>query len=416
MLIYATTVNYFDRSIISVLAPTLSELFNWSNNDYANIMIFFKLAYALGMLTMGGIIDRLGTKRGYILSIGTWSIFGMLHAAVRPAFSVIGFSIARFGLGWGESGHFPSAQKTVAEWFPKKDRAFATGIYNAATSLGAIAAPFVVGAIVHLNGKNWQIPFLLTGALSAIWVILWSRVYKKPEVHPKVSKAELAYIESDSVTETTEKLPWKAVLPRRQTWAFAVGKITDAVWWFYLFWGAKFLAAEFGVNIKNIGVPFLIIYLLADSGSIFGGWISGFFMGRGWSLNKARKLTLLMCALVILPVSYVAFTESKWLAVILIGIAAGGHQAWSANLFTIVSDLFPKKAVASVTGIGGMFGAVAGIISDKALGRVLDAAGNTGYFWAFLVSGTLYLFILGIVHLMVPKMEPLDERLQPVKL
>ena len=415
MLIYATTVNYFDRSIIAVLAPTLSELFDWSNNDYANIMIFFKLAYAIGMITMGGIIDRLGTKKGYILSISIWSIFGMLHAAVRPAFSVIGFSIARFGLGFGESGHFPSAQKTVAEWFPKKDRAFATGIYNAATSLGAIAAPFVVGAIVHVNGKNWQIPFLITGVLSFIWVILWNRVYNKPEKHPKVSKAELDYIVSDSVVENTEKLPWKSVLPRRQTWAFAVGKITDAVWWFYLFWGAKFLAAEFGVNIKNIGVPFLIIYLLADSGSIFGGWISGYFMRKGWSINKARKLTLLMCALVILPVSYVAFTDSKWIAVVLIGIAAAGHQAWSANLFTIVSDLFPKKAVASVTGIGGMVGALAGIVSDKALGRVLDSAGNTGYFWAFLISGTLYLFILGIVHLMIPKMNVLDENLQPAK-
>ncbi len=415
MLIYATTVNYFDRSIIAVLAPTLSELFDWSNNDYANIMIFFKLAYAIGMITMGGIIDRLGTKKGYILSISIWSIFGMLHAAVRPAFSVIGFSIARFGLGFGESGHFPSAQKTVAEWFPKKDRAFATGIYNAATSLGAIAAPFVVGAIVHVNGKNWQIPFLITGVLSFIWVILWNRVYNKPEKHPKVSKAELDYIVSDSVVENTEKLPWKSVLPRRQTWAFAVGKITDAVWWFYLFWGAKFLAAEFGVNIKNIGVPFLIIYLLADSGSIFGGWISGYFMRKGWSINKARKLTLLMCALVILPVSYVAFTDNKWIAVVLIGIAAAGHQAWSANLFTIVSDLFPKKAVASVTGIGGMVGALAGIVSDKALGRVLDSAGNTGYFWAFLISGTLYLFILGIVHLMIPKMNVLDENLQPAK-
>lgn len=415
MLIYATTVNYFDRSIIGVMAPTLEKLFDWSNNDYANIMIFFKLAYALGMVTMGGIIDRLGTKKGYILSISVWSIFGMLHAAVRPAFSVIGFSLARFGLGWGESGHFPSAQKTVAEWFPKKDRAFATGIYNAATSLGAIAAPFVVGAIVHVNGKNWQIPFLITGVLSAGWVILWTRVYKKPEVHPKVSKAELEYIESDSIVENTEKLPWKSVLPKRQTWAFAVGKITDAVWWFYLFWGAKFLAAEFGVNIKNIGVPFLVIYLLADTGSIFGGWISGFFMKRGWHINKARKLTLLMCALVIMPVSYVAFTESKWIAVVLIGIAAAGHQAWSANLFTLVSDLFPKKAVASVTGIGGMVGAFAGIVSDKALGKVLDAAGNTGYFWAFLISGTLYLFILGIVHLMIPKMKVLDGNLELVK-
>lgn len=415
MLIYATTINYFDRSIIGVMAPTLQKMFDWSNNDYANIMIAFKVAYAIGMLTMGGIIDKLGTRKGYTLAIGIWSIFGMLHAVVRPFFSVIGFAIARFGLGFGESGHFPAAQKTVAEWFPKKDRAFATGLYNAATSIGAILAPFIVGWIVSETGHNWQIPFLITGGLSSIWVILWLRTYRKPEEHPKLSKPELEYIESDSTVENVEKLPWSKVLPKRQTWAFAVAKITDAVWWFYLFWGAKYLAATFDVNIKNIGLPFLIIYLLADGGSIFGGWISGAFLRQGWALNKARKLTLLMCALVILPVSYVAFTQNEWIAVALIGLGAAGHQAWSANIFTLVSDVFPKKAVASVTGIGGMVGAVAGIIGDKALGKVLDAAGTTGYFWAFLIAGSMYLIILGIVHLLLPKMTPLDENLQQLK-
>lgn len=414
MLVYATTINYFDRSIIGVMAPMLEKLFNWTNNDYANIMIAFKVAYAIGMLTMGGIIDRLGTKKGYTLAIGIWSIFGMLHAAVRPAFSVIGFSLARFGLGFGESGHFPAAQKTVAEWFPKKDRAFATGIYNAATSIGAILAPFIVALIVSVNGHNWQIPFLITGALSAIWVILWLQIYKKPEEHPKVSKTELDYIVSDSVIESKEKLAWRKVLPKRQTWAFAAAKITDAVWWFYLFWGAKFLADKFDVSIKNIGIPFLIMYLLADGGSIFGGWLSGSLMKKGWTTNKARKVTLLICALIILPVSYVAITESKWLAVVLIGIAAAGHQAWSANIFTLVSDVFPKKAVGSVTGIGGMVGAVAGIIGDKALGTVLDSSGNSGYFWAFMIAGFMYLIILGIVHLLMPKMTPLDENLNSV--
>jgi len=414
MLVYATTINYFDRSIIGVLAPTLEKMFHWSNTDYANIMIAFKTAYAIGMLTMGGIIDKLGTKKGYTLAIGIWSIFGMLHAAVRPAFSVIGFSLARFGLGFGESGHFPAAQKTVAEWFPRKDRAFATGIYNAATSLGAIAAPFIVGIIVSVDGKNWQIPFLLTGAMSAVWVFLWLRTYKKPEDHPKINKAELEYIESDSVIETKEKVAWAKVLPKRQTWAFASAKITDAVWYFYLFWGAKFLADTFDVNIQNIGIPFLIMYLLADSGSIFGGWLSGAFMKKGWTTNKARKITLLMCALIILPVSYVAITDNKWLAIVLIGIAAAGHQAWSANIYTLVSDVFPKKAVASVTGIGGMVGAVAGILADKALGTVLDSSGSSGYFWAFLIAGSAYLIILGLVQLLMPKMTPLDENLQQI--
>ena len=327
MLMFATTINYFDRSIIGVLAPTLEKLFNWTNKDYAYIMISFKVAYALGMLLMGGFIDRLGTKKGYILSIGTWSIFGMLHALVRPGFSVIGFAAARFGLGFGESGNFPAAIKTTAEWFPKKDRAFATGLFNAATSVGAIAAPFVVGWIVHEDGKNWQFPFLITGALSALWVFLWHRMYKKPEVHPKVSKEELAYIQSDSETENEDKLPWSRVAGKRQTWAFALAKMTDAVWWFYLFWGAKFLADTFGVNIHNIALPFFVIYIMADGGSILGGYLSGVFIRKGWSINKARKITLLICALIILPVAIVAITGNKWLAVFLIGLGAAGHQA-----------------------------------------------------------------------------------------
>lgn len=423
MLVYATTINYFDRSIIGVMAPTLENLFEWSNSDYATIMIWFKVAYAIGMLSMGGIIDKLGTKKGYMLAIGIWSFFGMAHALVVREISVFNitvtsvglFSIARFGLGFGESGHFPAAQKTVAEWFPKKERAFATGLFNAATSIGAIAAPFIVGWIVKevvepgwIPNTHWQYPFLITGALSAIWVILWIKVYRRPEDSKNVTQAELDYINSDSEPESKEKVAWTKVLPMRQTWAFAAAKVTDAVWWFYLFWGAKFLSDKFGVDLKHIGIPFLVMYLLADGGSIAGGWLSGNFMSKGWSLNKARKLTLLICALVILPVSYVAFTESEWVAVVLIGVAAAGHQAWSANIFTLVSDVFPKKAVASVTGIGGMIGAVAGIISDKALGSVLDAAGTAGYFWAFLISGSLYLVILGIVHLLMPKMDPIS--------
>jgi len=414
LLMFATTINYFDRSLIGVMAPTLEKMFGWTNNDYANIMISFKVAYALGMLFMGGLIDRLGTKKGYTFSIAIWSIFGMLHALVRPGFSIIGFAAARFGLGFGESGNFPAAIKTTAEWFPKKDRAFATGLFNAATSIGAIAAPFVVGWIVYEDGTNWQIPFLITGALSAIWVYLWLRMYKKPEVHPNVSKEELKYIQSDSEVENEEKLPWKSVLKKRETWAFALAKTTDAVWWFYLFWGAKFLADTFGVNINNIALPFFVIYIMADGGSILGGYLSGAFIHKGWTINKARKITLLICALIILPVAFVAVTDNKWLAIFLIGLGAAGHQAWSCNIFTLASDVFPKKATASVVGIGGMIGAVAGIIADKALGSVLDTAGNSGYFWAFLIAGSCYLVILGFVHLIMPKMTPLDENLNPI--
>jgi ACS family hexuronate transporter-like MFS transporter len=423
LLFAATSINYFDRSLMGVMSPELMEWFGWTNKDYSHIIIVFQAAYAIGLLTMGGVIDRLGTKKGYIASIGIWSIFGMLHATIGKGFSLIGFMLARFGLGYGEAGNFPAAIKTTAEWFPKKERAFATGIFNAATSIGAIAAPFVIGAIVYWTGGsrgqgdlvNWRIPFLITGALSAIWVFLWWRTYKKPEDHKKISKEELEYINSDSVVENDEKLPWIKVFPKRQTWAFALAKVTDAVWWFYLFWGAIFLANKFGVDIKHMGLPFLVIYVIADSGSIFGGWLSGAFIKKGWSINKARKLTLLICALVILPVAFVAVTDNQWLAIFLIGLGAAGHQAWSANIFTLASDVFPKKATASVVGIGGMVGAVAGMVSNFILGSVLDDAGNSGFFWAFLIAGMSYLVILGFVHLLMPKMTPLDENLQLVK-
>ena len=412
----ATSINYFDRSIVSVMAPTLQKLFDWSNKDYAAIMVSFKIAYGIGLLFMGGIIDRIGTKIGYTISIAIWSIFGVLHAAIRPAFSLIGFIVARFGLGIGESGNFPAAIKTVAEWFPKKDRAFATGIFDASTSVGAILAPFIVGAIVSVKGANWQIPFLFTGVLSSLWVFLWWRTYKKPEAHPKLSKEELAYINSDSEEETIEKIPWLKLFPKRETWAFSLTTLTDGVWWFYLFWGAKFLAEQFGVDIKNIGLPFLIIFIMADAGSLLGGYASGALIKKGWSINMSRKITMLVCAIIILPVAFVPVIASKWLAVFLIGLAAAGHQAWSINGYTLVSDVFPKKATASVIGIGKMVGVAVAIIADIALGAVLDTANNSGYFWAFLISGLSYLIIIGSVHLLMPKMTPLDDNLNYIQL
>lgn len=407
----ATTINYFDRSIIGVMAPTLQKLFDWSNKDYAAIMVSFKIAYGIGLLFMGGIIDRLGTKIGYTISIVIWSIFGMLHAVIRPAFGLVGFILARFGLGLGESGNFPAAIKTVAEWFPKKDRAFATGIFDASTSVGAILAPFIVAAIVSKEGDNWQIPFLFTGVLSSVWVFLWIKTYQKPEVHPKLSKAELAYINSDSMEETTESIPWIKLLPKRETWAFSLTTITDAVWWFYLFWGAKFLTEQFGVDIDGYGLPFLVIFLMADAGSLLGGYASGALIKKGWTINKARKITMLVCAIIILPVSFVPVLESKWLAVFLIGLGTAGHQSWSINGYTLVSDVFPKKATASVIGIGKMIGVAVAIIADIALGAVLDTANNSGYFWAFVIAGSSYLIILGFVHLLMPKMTPLDDNL-----
>jgi MFS transporter, ACS family, hexuronate transporter len=411
----ATTINYFDRSIVGVMAPTLQTLFSWTNKDYAAIMVSFKIAYGLGLLFMGGIIDRFGTKLGYTISIAIWSFFGMLHAAVRPAFSLIGFIAVRFGLGIGESGNFPAAIKTVAEWFPKKDRAFATGIFDASTSVGAILAPFIVGAIVSVEGDNWQIPFLFTGVLSALWIFLWLRTYKKPEFHPKLSREELAYINSDSEEESAEKIPWIKLLPRKETWAFALTTVTDGVWWFYLFWGAKFLAVQFDVDIKNIGLPFLIIFIMADAGSLLGGLASGALIKKGWSINKARKITLLVNAIIILPVAMVPVIGSKWLAVFLIGLGAAGHQSWSINSYTLVPDVFPKKATASVIGIGKMVGVAIAIIADLSLGAVLDTAGNSGYFWAFVIAGFSYISILGFVHLLMPHMTPLDDNLNHIR-
>jgi ACS family hexuronate transporter-like MFS transporter len=510
LLFAATTINYMDRSILGVLGPTLQyKVFNWSDNDYANINIAFKVAYAIGMLSMGAIIDRFGTKVGYTLSIATWSIFGMLHAAVRPAFSLLGFSVARFGLGLGESGNFPAAIKTVGEWFPKKERALATGIFNAGANVGAILAPLVIPLVVLPDGTNWQFAFLTTGVFSAIWVVCWLKFYHKPEHHPKVTAAEVAYINSDSVAEvSTAKIPWSKVLPLPETWAFSLAKMTDAVWWFYLFWGGKFLYDRFGLDIKGLALPLITIYVLADVGSVMGGWLSSHFIKKGWAVNPARKVTLLICALCILPVMFVTQIHTQfdvdaqffqrlssatytketiqtvdgkaknvktkepvpadavaamhtldgkhydsakeflkdataalgknaegtdraklmeqallrsartdnlyWLAVVLIALGAAGHQAWSANLFTLVSDVFPKKAIASVTGIGGMVGAVAGIVADFSLGKVLSSSGPSGYFFAFLAAGSAYLILLGVAHVLMPKMTPLDENLHHV--
>lgn len=475
LLFVATTINYMDRSIIGVLAPTLQyQVFHWSDVDYATISMAFKLAYAVGMLAMGAIVDRLGTRIGYTVSIAIWSVFGMLHALVRPAFSLIGFSLARFGLGFGEAGNFPAAIKTVAEWFPRKDRAFATGIFNAGSNVGAILAPLCIPLIVSANGEHWQRAFLITGIFSFIWVLLWWRWGRPPEGHPGVNAAELDYIRSDTVPETAEKIPWRRVLPLPQTWAFAVGKLTDAAWWFYLFWTGKYLFDQFGLDVKKLALPLIIIYLLADVGSVAGGWFSGFLIKKGWTINKARKFTMLACALLILPVMWVtqvgtsfhadarffeklrqrevpapviqqlaaldgmhmpsakefvrevrsrvqlpqldelmpvlinsARSDNRyWMAVLLIALAAAGHQAWSANLFTLVSDVFPAKAVASVTGIGGMVGAMAGLAADFSLGQVLQSSGPSGYFFAFLGAGMLYLIALLFIHLLMPRMTP----------
>lgn len=414
LLFMATTINYMDRSIIGVLAPTLQEhVFHWNNTEYGYINIAFMAAYAIGMLMMGGLIDKFGTRIGYTLSIGIWSIFSLLHAFVTKGMGWIGFAVARFGLGIGESGNFPACIKTVAEWFPKKERALATGIFNAGTNVGATLMPLIIPLFVMNNGKHWQIAFCITFVLSMIWVVLWLKTYRRPEVHSKVSDVELSHILSDSQQENLQRIPWKKVFPVKETWAFAVAKLTDAAWWFYLFWGGLFLHAEFNLQLKGLALPLIIIYLMADVGSVLGGWLSSKFIKRGWSINRSRKTTLLICAVVILPVVFATQTDNQWISVVLIGLAASGHQAWSANVFTLVSDVFPKKATASVVGIGGMVGSLASIAANFGLGHVLDNSGKVGYTFAFLIAGSMYLICLLVVHVIMPRMTPLNDDLKP---
>ncbi len=314
LLFAATTINYMDRSILGVLAPTLQyKVFHWSDQDYANINASFKAAYAIGMIGMGAVVDRYGTRLGYTVSIGLWTLFGLLHAAVRPAFSVFGFACARFGLGFGEAGNYPAAVKTVAEWFPVQERALVSGIFNAGSNIGAILAPIAIPLVVQTDGTNWQVAFLITGAFSAAWIIIWWRTYLPPQQHPRLAAAELSYILSDRVEETDRKeVRWRRLLPLRETWAFALAKMTDAAWWFYLFWGGKYLYDRFGLDIKRLALPLIIIYLVADVGSIAGGWLSSHLIVRGWTVNRARKSTLLLCALCILPVTLVTQIDTRF--------------------------------------------------------------------------------------------------------
>jgi MFS family permease len=501
----ATTINYVDRSVLGVLAPTLQyKVFHWSNQDYADVNIAFKSAYAIGLLSMGTLIDRVGCRVGYALSIAIWSLFGVLHALVRPAFSLIGFCVARFGLGFGESGNFPAAIKAIAEWFPQKERAFATGILNAGTNVGAVLAPLLIPLFVLPDGTHWQFAFLITGAFSLVWIVLWWRAYHQPADHPALTAEERAYIQGGSPRPATgARISWTALLRTKETWAFTLAKLTDAAWWFYLFWGGKYLYDRFGLDIKGLALPLIIIYVLSDIGSIGGGWLSSTLIRRGWTVNRARKTALLASALVILPVVLVTRIHTRfnvdtaffsrldsarytaerevdaqgrvrrqrvdeaipetvraqlrslegrsfgsatefvaaasgaitpgaerqmetallasarsdqyyWIAVLLMACAAAGHQAWSANLFTVVSDVFPKAATASLVGLGGFFGAVAGLLSDWSLGQVLASSGPGGYLFAFLVAGSLYLVLFGVLQILMPTMTPLDENLRPI--
>jgi ACS family hexuronate transporter-like MFS transporter len=419
LLFFATTINYVDRSVFGVLEPELQKSIGWTATEFGDINANFNLAYAIGFLFAGWMIDRIGVRWGYAISLTVWSIAAACHAFARNGRE---FAIARFALGLGEAGNFPAAIRTTAEWFPKSERAFATGIFNSGSNIGAILAPAAVPILAAQYG--WQSAFVVTGLIGLIWVFFWVPIYHRPQDHPKLSAAELAHIESDPA-DPAVKIPWAQLLQHRQTWAFAIGKLlTDAIWWFYLFWFAKFMNETFGVNIKSIGAPMITVYLLADIGSIAGGWQSSWLLRRGWTANAARKTAMLTCALLVIPVVMAPLVKGGpwfsipmpwletgrylvdryWIAVVLIGLATAAHQGFSANLFTLTSDMFPRNAVGSVVGIGGFAGAMGGYLMNRGAGRLKDSTGS--YFAMFAVAGSAYLVALLIIHLLVPKLEP----------
>ena len=402
LLFFAATINYIDRQVIGILKPTLKSELGWDEIAYSNVVFWFQAAYALGFIIMGRVMDKIGTRRGFSLSVVFWSVAAMAHSL---AHSVTTFGIARFGLGLGESGNFPASVKTVAEWFPKRERALATGIFNAGTNIGAIVTPLTVPFIVGALGWRWA--FIITGALGFIWLIFWLALYGKPHEHPRVQRAELDYINSDPPEKET-KIPWLRLIPHRQTWAFVVAKfMTDPIWWFYLFWVPGFLHDKYNVPVDSItsfGLPLVVIYGMADVGSIAGGWLSSTLIKRGWETSRARKTAMLLCALCVTPIVLVSQTSNIWVAVVLIGLAAAAHQGWSANVFTMTSDMFPRRAVGSVVGIGGMAGAIGGMLIAKVVGYVLEWTGS--YLPIFIIAGAAYLTALLFIHLLVPNFAP----------
>lgn len=418
LVFFATTVNYLDRAVISLLKPYLETEFRWNSGDYANIEIAFKVAYSLGLLGVGRLIDALGTKLGYALSTFLWSLAAIGHALVS---STLGFSVARAFLGVTEAGNFPAAIKTTAEWFPQRERALATGIFNSGSNVGAIIAPLTVPLIAETIG--WQWAFVITGALGFVWLLLWFKYYEVPARQVRLSAAEFDYIHSDvddqaAIAVTTPpKVSWGRLLSFRQTWAFVLGKfLTDPIWWFYLFWLPDFLSKQYGLKGTSIALPVALVYVLSSVGSVGGGWLPLRLMRGGMAPFRARKLSMLLIALCVFPIVFAQQLGrvNMWLAVLVIGIAAAAHQAWSANIFTTVSDMFPKRAVASVTGIGGMAGGLGGILLSALVQKRMfvyyESIGQlpTAYFIMFLICGGAYLLAWGLMQVIVPRFKQIS--------
>jgi ACS family hexuronate transporter-like MFS transporter len=399
LLFFATTINYIDRQVFAILAPQLQTEIGWSEIEYGYIVTAFQLSYAIGLLLVGKLIDFLGTKKGFILSIIVWSLAAMSHALARTP---IGFGVARLALGIGESGNFPAAIKTISEWFPRKERALATGIFNSGSNIGAIVAPLLV-PIIALN-FGWQAAFIITGLLGFIWLFFWLRLMNRPEEHPGINAAELDLIKADT-EENLEKPTsiWK-IIRTRKVWAIAIGKfLTDPIWWFFLYWLPKFLNTTYGLKLDKIGLPLIVAYLIADVGSIGGGWLSSHFLKMGWSINAARKTTLLICAILVVPIYWASGIDDLWPAVILIGLGMAAHTGWSANMYTLATDFFPKKDMGTVVGFIGMAGAVGGMLMASATGHLLEATGS--YRILFVIAASMYGIALIIIHLLVPNID-----------
>jgi len=418
LLFLASTINYVDRQVIGILKSTLQGQFGWTEIDYSDIVFAFQLAYAIGFVFAGRLIDRIGTKAGFSIALTVWSIAAMAHAGatvfgpaaaaalaivgLKYSASVAGFIAARFALGIGESGNFPGAIKTVAEWFPRRERALATGLFNAGTNIGALVTPLVVPFLTVQFG--WQAAFVVTGALGFGWLALWWALYQSPASHPGLSDAERAYINSDP-PDPVVHVSWKTLLPHRQTWTVATAKfMTDPIWWLYLFWIPDFFSRRFGLSLMELGPPVVVVYLVSDVGSVFGGWLSSTLLKRGWTPNAARKTAMLVCAAAVVPIVAAPGVTSMWTAVALISLAASAHQGWSANVYTLASDMFPRQAVGSVIGFAGMAGAVGGMLIAKLTGYVLQTTGS--YMPVFIIAGATYLVTLAIIHVLSPSLEP----------
>jgi ACS family hexuronate transporter-like MFS transporter len=397
MLFFATSINYMDRQVIALLKPTLAHTIGLTEINYGYIVDAFQLAYALGLLVAGRLVDRIGTRIGYIVVMGIWSLSAMGHALASTAFE---FGIARFFLGVGESGNFPAAIKTVAEWFPQNERSLATGIFNSGANVGAILAPLLVPWVTIRFG--WRAAFLITGVFSLIWILWWFKNYRKPTDHPTLTGAELRYIYKEAATQMGPSVPWVKLLGYRQTWAFALGKfLTDPIWWFYLFWLPSYFSSRFHLDLSHLGLPLILIYNMSAVGSIGGGWLPSPFRKMGLSAEGARVAAMLVCACLVLPVFLINNLNSEWAAIAILGVAAGAHQGWSANIFTTASDMFPRSAVGAVVGIGGMAGSVGGALLATFTGHVLQRTHS--YSLLFIMASSVYLIALLLMNLLAPK-------------